>query len=676
MKNFRHAWILLLAMATIHMPLHAQEMFNEGLSKISGLDHKDRIPGKYLIILDDESIDKDADAKRFGENRLQVVDAYIQHMSRAVDGKVGHVYNTAFTGFSVTVENDLAMRSFLGDTRVKAVLADVTMRSTGTQYNAPWGLDRIDQSDLPLSGTYTYANSGAGVNAYIVDSGIRASHSEFSGRVVNNLDFYVEDKGGPGVISSDNTDGYGHGTHVAGILAGATSGVAKGASIHSLRVLNNAGEGGFTGFLAALDWLADNVQTPAVVNMSIGIYGLTPAYVDPMFDGLNAVHATGAVMVAASGNNNASACNHFPSAMSKVLSVGASSSNDQKDPWSNSGNCVKVYAPGTGIVSAAHNSNTGTTTMSGTSMASPFVAGAMALYLQSNPGASANNVKTQIKQTATLGALTNLHTNSHNRLLNVAALMGMEETTNPNAVPRAGLWHDPAKTGSGLHISKNASNQYAVYWFTYTNSGTPIWYLTSPGYLANGAINQTLYKVTWSSSTQQTTSTVVGNTRLEMTSNDSLRFKWNLDAIGTGSGFDDVVDMVQHFGNSSATGNWFEPAYSGWGVAVTHHDTDQGPDTVAIGFYYDGSQPYWTIGTKEGLPNDNGIIQMDYVTSTGHCPGCGGTPTLSYTPAGNMRLTLGYSSGTASTLIFPPSGNNWIRGSSSSPVTMYRLTGN
>ena len=644
-------------------------------TSIAGIDHPDRIPGKYIVVFNEEQINTDTLKRTLGENRKQVVDAYIETMALSANAKIRNVYDSTFSGFAMTVADDDAAQSLLQDPRVASVHADIVIRANAEQTSAPWGLDRVDQSALPLNTTYQYQQTGAGVTAYVLDSGINRSHPDFGGRAVPGLNFYNEDDS-PGIIPRG--DPIGHGTHVAGIIGSSTYGVAKGVTLRSLKILNASGDGNLSSLLAALNWLADHAVTPSVANMSVGAYNLDPNSAHLLVEVLNDVSMRGVIMVAAAGNNNVNACNHYPSRIGLVVGVGSTDDDDRRSSFSNWGNCVRIFAPGRNILST-YRPGSATATLSGTSMSAPHVAGAVALYLQNNPSATRNQVLSALYSTATPGVITNPGTNSPNRLLNTSLLMGLNDPAplwDPNATPTTGLWHDPNNPGSGLHISKNGNGIYALYWFTYTPAGKPIWYIAGAGPINNGVWSTTLYKVFWNESTQSTSTQNFGDIRLEMTSNNTMRFKWDLDYINSSGDYDGTIDMVHYQGGESATGSWYEPEFSGWGVSSSYQNSSQGPDTVMFAFAYDGSQPVWTIGTLEGPPVSYNAIPMSYVTSTSDCPGCTGTGNPVYQSAGISGFHLQYSTGRGYVDLDFPSGNSWTRGRSNNPTILHRLTGN
>lgn len=281
---------------------------------------------------------------------------------------------------------------------------DLPIKSTTTVNPSPsWGLDRINQRTLPLDSTYSFASNGSGVDAYIVDTGILLTHTEFVGRVRAGFDAF----------SGTGNDCNGHGTHVAGTVAGTTHGVAPGASLIALRILDCAGSGNSSGLVTAIDWaIEDHTTTPAVMNLSLG--GAFSASVNSAVD---RAFADGITVVVAAGNTNVDACTVSPaSATTSALTVGATTITDARASFSNFGRCLDLFAPGASITSAWYSSNTATNTLSGTSMASPHVAGLVARYLSTNPQATPTQAMNAINSAATTNVVANPGTLSPNRL--------------------------------------------------------------------------------------------------------------------------------------------------------------------------------------------------------------------------------------------------------------------
>lgn len=327
-------------------------------------------------------------------------------------GEVLYTYNGVFKGFAVRM-SEAAARALSQLPNVAFVeqnqevsLSQVT-QSTGTTY---WNLDRIDQRNLPLDQRYTYTTTGAGVNVYVVDTGIRATHTQFTGRI------------GPGFTSITDGQGtndcQGHGTHVSGTVAGSLAGVAKQAIIYPVRVFGCTGSTTTAAIVSGVDWIRLNHRKPAVANMSLG--GAANTTIDTAVN--NLINA-GVTVVVAAGNSNQNACNFSPARVANAITVGStgpSTTPDTRSSFSNFGSCVDIFAPGSSITSSAFNGDTATSVLSGTSMASPAVAGAAARYLEANPAATPAQVATFLINNATVGVVGNAGTGSPNRLLYMA----------------------------------------------------------------------------------------------------------------------------------------------------------------------------------------------------------------------------------------------------------------
>jgi len=363
---------------------------DRGPAPVHGRSAADAIPDRYIVVLD-----KQASARSMREAKAD---------ARSAGGTVHHSYTAALRGFSATLP-ERALRGLRNNPAVAYIEADREVRATGTESPATWGLDRIDQRDLPLNNSYTYDASGAGVTAYIIDTGIRASHNEFSGRVSSGYTA-INDGRGTG-------DCNGHGTHVGGTVGGETYGVAQDVSLVAVRVLGCDGSGTTSGVIAGVDWVTADASGSSVANMSLG--GGASTALDSAVD--NSIDSGVAYAVAAGNDYGANACNSSPARVSDALTVGSSTSSDTRSSFSNIGSCLDLFAPGSSITSAWINSNSSTNTISGTSMATPHVAGVAALYLEDNPAASPASVNSAITGSATPDRLSNVGSGSPNLLL-------------------------------------------------------------------------------------------------------------------------------------------------------------------------------------------------------------------------------------------------------------------
>ncbi|HXT68881.1 MAG TPA: S8 family peptidase [Vicinamibacterales bacterium] len=349
----------------------------------------------YIVVLDEDAAGQQGNMSRTASTANE--------MAFRAGGEITNVYAHAINGFSARMSDTQAV-ALSEDPRVRFVEEDSMMFATATQTNPPWGLDRIGQRDLPLNQTYSYTSTGSGVNVYIIDTGIRTTHTQFGGRASKVFDSIGDGQNG--------NDCNGHGTHVSGTVGGSTYGVAKAVRLFAVRVLSCSGSGSNSGVIAGVDWVTANHVSPAVANMSLG-GGVSTALDTAVRNSI----ASGVTYAIAAGNSNINAANASPARVSEAITVGASTSSDARASFSNFGSVVDIFAPGVGILSAWRTSDTATNTISGTSMATPHVAGVAARYLQNNRTASPATVRNAIVNAATLNHLSGLPTGTANRLL-------------------------------------------------------------------------------------------------------------------------------------------------------------------------------------------------------------------------------------------------------------------
>ena len=394
--------------------------------KIRNADVRGAITNSYIVVF------KDA----VGRDKTRSTTDRLAGKHRAT---IKFRYGNAVQGFAATMTKRQAQRLSY-DPNVAFVEQDRTVEAVATQSPTPsWGLDRIDQRNLPLNTSYTYPNPGAGVTAYVIDSGIRTTHTNFGGRAVWGTNTTGDGK---------NTDCNGHGTHVAGTVGGTAYGVAKAVRLVAVKVLGCTGSGSLAGVAAGVDWVTRHHTTgPAVANMSLGASGTSSALEQAVRNSI----ADGVTYSLASGNSNSNACNFTPARTAEAITVNASTTTDARASFSNFGTCTDIFAPGQSITSAWNTGDTATNTMSGTSMAAPHVAGAAALILGATPTATPAKVWSTISANATPNKITNAETGSPNRLLYV----GSSTTPPPTGCA-------PVTNGTDVAIRDNSTVQSAI----------------------------------------------------------------------------------------------------------------------------------------------------------------------------------------------------------------------
>jgi len=355
------------------------------------------IPGAYVVTL------RDGDAN---------VDQVATSLASQHGGLIAHLYKYSLRGFAIRNLSEAAAARIAQDPRVASVTPDQMAYAVTTQTPTPsWGLDRTDQQNLPLDNSYTYTPDGTGVHVYSIDTGVEYTHPDFGGRAVFGADF----------VSSDNNDNgidcNGHGTHTSGTAGGTTYGIAKNVTIHGVRVLSCSGSAPYSDVIAGVDWVTANFISPAVANMSLG----GPVF-QPLDDAVTASIAAGVTYTVSAGNSNADACTQSPADTPNAITVGATASNDAFAVFSNGGPCVDINAPGVGITSDWLFG--GVNTLDGTSMSSPHVAGAAALYLTVHPTETPAQVAAALIANATPNKITNINPNTPNLLLYTGFLNG------------------------------------------------------------------------------------------------------------------------------------------------------------------------------------------------------------------------------------------------------------
>ena len=564
-------------------------------------------------------------------------------LTRAHEGRLLHTYQSVMQGF-VAELSDEAVEELRHNPDVLSIERDqvVTSAAGGVKTETPtpsWGLDRIDQTALPMDKAYRYAEEGLGVHIYILDSGINASHVDFGGRV--SLDHSIITDG------NGASDCYGHGTHVAGTAAGATYGVAKNAWLHSVRTLDCGGYGSVGGAIAALDWVTINHKKPAVVNMS-----LSSSYSSPLDQAVqNAVNA-GIVVVVAAGNNGADACTRSPARAPAAITVSATDQYDSRVSWANYGTCVDMFAPGTAIVSTWIGSTTATQQKGGTSMASPHVAGAAALYLELYPTATPAQVEQALKTNA--GTSVQNSSGSPTLLLNTTFLVNaVQAPVDAPPVPQ----FSASCAGRVCSFDGRASTDdkgVATYAWTFGDGSSAQGATASRSYTSNGTFNVTLTVTDGAGQSASLTKSVsaVDNAPVASFAVSCAGRTCSVDAQGS---TDDrgIATYAWTFGDgASATGATASRTYAANGsynITLTVTDNAGQASSVSKSVSAVDNAPsasasascsYLTCSFNgTGSTDDRGIVSYSWAFGDG-TTGTGAQPSHAYAAAGSYTATL------------------------------------
>jgi serine protease len=516
------------------------------------------IAGQYIVVFKREAL-HGADAQTRGPSAVDLTAELANRHGLQADLAFEH----ALQGF-VASASERQLNALLKDPRIDFIEQDGVISIDATQPGPSWGLDRADQRNLPLDAGYTYTTTAANVRAYIIDTGIHASHADFGGRVGGGYTAILDGRG--------TADCNGHGTHVAGTVGGANWGVAKGVRLVPVRVLGCTGTGTTSGVLAGIDWVTANHVKPAVANMSLG--GGASTALDVAVQ--NSI-AAGVSYVVAAGNNGANACAYSPARVADAITVGATTSTDSRASFSNYGTCLDLFAPGQFIASAWHTSNGASNSISGTSMAAPHVAGAAAIFLSANPGATPAAVAAALIANATPNKVIGTGAGSANRLLFIAA----GGTAPPDAAPIAAFTWSCTYLACSFNGGGSTDDiGISSYGWNFGDGATASGSLATRSFAAAGtySVSLTVRDTANQASTRVHAVTVTAPPNLPPTA----RFSWSCSGLtctfnGAGSSDDQgIASYAWSFGDGStgsgvSTSRTFA-AYANYSVSLTVRD--------------------------------------------------------------------------------------------------------
>lgn len=536
---------LCAGLASIALTMSVVSVAQAAEGHILGAGAQDAVEGSYVVALNGEP-SKAASIQA-------AVSTQATDLAGQYGGEVSHVYSTALRGFSVRMSERQAKR-LAADPAVRYVERNGVVRTSET-----WGLDRVDQRDLPLDNSYAAPNDGSSVTAYVVDTGVAFDHPELEGRAVSGYDFIDND--------SDASDCHGHGTHVAGTIGSKTYGIAKNVNLVAVRALNCAGSGSYDQIIAAVDWVTKNAPKAAVGNMSLG-----GARSSALNDAVAKSVEAGVAWAVAAGNDTKDACEVSPASAPGVLTVGASDSEDKRSRWgsggSNWGECVELFAPGSNITSITQDGKTAA--WNGTSMATPHVAGAVALVLAADPDISVADANALVLDTSTVNKISD-PMDSPNRLLYVDDL-GARDPGAPKAVFTANCSSTTPDCSFDASGSSDPDGSISSYAWEFGDGTTGSGVKPSHKYGQNGTYTVKLTVTDNSGKTATTSRRAVAGPQPPRAAFSAMcrQDVCSFDGSGSTDPNNDIVSYAWDFGDGkTATGVKTDHTYSTREFAVT-----------------------------------------------------------------------------------------------------------